>query len=108
VQPLTTSLRRQLRCLRLPDAGSGKLADMLAALLSSDLLVGLGLGLFLGLLVSPVIRSWLTWREWVSASREADLVADVLDRMEVAPWPHPEPEGEAKDVIRQGPRRDAP
>jgi hypothetical protein len=59
---------------------------MVAAAFSGDLLIGLILGLFLGLLVGPVIRSWLSWREWVSASREADLLGDVLDRMEDG-WP---------------------
>ena len=92
---------------------------MVAALLSPDLFVGLGFGLALGLLIGPVVRSWLIWREWVSASKEANLVADVLDRMEVAPWTPPErdgtpPEGEApngrtKDAVRQGTsRRDVP
>jgi len=66
---------------------------MVAALLTPDLFVGLGFGLVLGLLIGPVVRSLLVWREYTSASREANLVADVLDRMEVAPWPHREPEG---------------
>jgi hypothetical protein len=71
------------------------------------------------LLIGPVVRSWLIWREWVSASREANLVADVLDRMEVAPWPRLEPgtkspeenasDGKAAAAVRQGThRRDAP
>lgn len=59
---------------------------MVAAAFSGDLLIGLILGLFLGLLVGPVLRSWLSWREWVSASRESDLLGDVLDRMEDG-WP---------------------
>jgi hypothetical protein len=97
---------------------------MVAALFSADLFVGLGFGLVLGLLIGPVVRSWLIWREWVSASREANLVADVLDRMEVAPWPQLKPGAEAPDgnapdgnapdgkaaaAVRQGTRRrDAP
>lgn len=92
---------------------------MVAALFSADLFVGLGLGLVLGLLIGPVVRSWLIWREWVSASREANLVAEVLDRMEVAPWPRLEPgkkapeekasDGKAAAAVRQGThRRDAP
>lgn len=92
---------------------------MVAALFSADLFVGLGLGLVLGLLIGPVVRSWLIWREWVSASREANLVADVLDRMEVTPWPRLEPgtksperkasDGKAAAAVRQGThRRDAP
>jgi hypothetical protein len=92
---------------------------MVAALLSTDLFIGLGFGLVLGLLIGPVVRSWLIWREWVSTSREANLVSDVLDRMEVAPWPRleprtkvpdgDEPEGKAAVVVPHGTRRrDAP
>lgn len=90
---------------------------MVAALLSPDLYVGLGFGLVLGLLIGPVVRSWLIWREWVTASREANLVSDVLDRMEVAPWPRLEPgartpardaaEGKATAPVPQGTRRRA-
>jgi hypothetical protein len=89
---------------------------MVAASLSPDLFVGLGFGLILGLLIGPVVRSWLIWREWVSASREANLVSDVLDRMEVAPWPRPEPgarvpegaaEGKATTAVPEGTRRRA-
>ena len=89
---------------------------MVAALLSPDMFVGLGFGLILGLLIGPVVRSWLIWREWVSASREANLVSDVLDRMEVAPWPRLEPgarvpgdaaEGEATTAVPEGTRRRA-
>jgi hypothetical protein len=124
VLPLTSSLRRRRRCLCLPHACSGKLAGMVAGLLSPDLFVGLVFGLVLGLLIGPIVRSWLIWREWVSASKEAHLVADVLDRMEVVPWTPPEPDGRApggrapegdapngrtKDAVRQGTsRRDVP
>ncbi len=90
---------------------------MVAASLSPDLFVGLGFGLILGLLIGPVVRSWLIWREWVSASREANLVSDVLDRMEVAPWPRPDPgasaragdgaEGKATAAVPRGTRRRA-
>jgi hypothetical protein len=75
---------------------------MVAALLTPDLFVGLGFGLVLGLLIGPVVRSWLIWREWVSASREANLVADVLDRMEVAPSPQAEPDEKATDAAHPG------
>jgi Na+/glutamate symporter len=75
---------------------------MVAALLTPDLFVGLGFGLVLGLLIGPVVRSWLIWREWVSASREANLVADVLDRMEVAPSPQSEPDEKATDAAHLG------
>jgi hypothetical protein len=50
--------------------------------LSADLLIGLALGLCVGMAVSPVFRAWLMWREWLEASREADLVSDVLQRMD--------------------------
>jgi hypothetical protein len=60
---------------------------MLAAGVSSDLLIGVVLGFFVGLLLAPLLRAWLSWREWVSASREADLLRDVLERMEAGRWP---------------------
>lgn len=59
---------------------------MVAAAFSTDLLIGLVLGSFLGLLLGPLLRLWLSWREWVSASREADLLGDVLERMEAGRW----------------------
>lgn len=89
---------------------------MVASLLSPDLFVGLGFGLILGLLVGPVVRSLLIWREYTSASREANLVSDVLDRMEVAPWPRLEPgamvpgdaaEGEATTAVPEAIRHRA-
>jgi len=75
---------------------------MVAALLTPDLFVGLGFGLVLGLLIGPVVRSWLIWREYTSASREANLVADVLDRMDVAPSPRSEPDERATDAAHPG------
>jgi hypothetical protein len=63
---------------------------MVAAAFSSDLLIGLILGSFVGLLLGPLLRLWLGWREWVSASREADLLGDVLERMEAERWPEHE------------------
>jgi hypothetical protein len=45
-------------------------------------LVGLLVGGGLGLLAGPAIRSWLAFREWEHASREADLADRVLERME--------------------------
>jgi hypothetical protein len=53
--------------------------------ISSDLLIGLALGVCIGLLVSPLLRAWLSWQEWVSSSREADLFGDVLERMDAEP-----------------------
>ena len=60
---------------------------MVAAAFSSDLLIGFVLGSFVGLLLGPLLRLWLSWREWVSASREADLLGDVIERMEAGRWP---------------------
>jgi hypothetical protein len=45
-------------------------------------LVGLLVGGCLGLLAGPAIRSWLAFREWQDASREADLTDRLLERME--------------------------
>jgi hypothetical protein len=69
----------------------GNLAGMVAASFSEDLLIGLIVGFFLGLLVGPLLRSWLEWREWVRASREADLLGHVLERMDADRWPDLEP-----------------
>jgi hypothetical protein len=68
---------------------------VVAAAFSGDLLIGLILGTFLGFLVGPLIRAWLSWREWVSASRAAhlgpsrdvDVFADLVDRLDVEEWP---------------------
>jgi hypothetical protein len=43
---------------------------------------GLLIGVFLGLLIGPLLRSWLAWREWVEASREADLAERLLAHLE--------------------------
>jgi hypothetical protein len=55
---------------------------MIGVALSADLLTGLALGVCVGMLVSPLLRAWLTWREWLEASHEADLMGDVLRRMD--------------------------
>jgi H+/gluconate symporter-like permease len=47
----------------------------------SMMIVGFLLGLVAGLLIGPVVRSWLAWREYVAASREAQLTDAVLRRM---------------------------
>jgi hypothetical protein len=49
---------------------------------SDGLLVGLLIGGGLGLLAGPAVRSWLAFREWEHASREADLADRLLERME--------------------------
>jgi hypothetical protein len=45
-------------------------------------LVGLLVGGCLGLLIGPVMRSWLAHREWEEASHEADVADRLLERME--------------------------
>jgi len=49
---------------------------------SGNLLVGLLLGLVIGLLVGPAFRSWLIFREWSDASREAKLADRLVSRLE--------------------------
>lgn len=55
-------------------------------------LFGLVIGIFIGLLVGPALRSWLTWREYVDASREARLDEEILRRMAGPEVPAPENE----------------
>ena len=50
---------------------------------SGDFVVGLLLGLCIGVLVGPALRSWLSYREWADASREARLADRLLERMEI-------------------------
>jgi hypothetical protein len=54
-------------------AGGGWYASFIAGLL-----VGIGIGFLLG----PAVRSWLAFREWADASRQARLADDILSRME--------------------------
>jgi hypothetical protein len=54
----------------------------IVAAADGEFIVGLVIGVFLGLLLGPVLRSWLAWREWVEASREADLTDRLLVRLE--------------------------
>jgi hypothetical protein len=82
VAVLTSSIRSEARHLHLPDAFACTLIAMIGVALSADLLTGLALGVCVGMLVSPLLRAWLTWREWVDASHEADLMGDVLRRMD--------------------------
>ncbi len=58
---------------------------------SGEFVSGLILGILLGLVLGPILRLWLTWHDWVSASRQARLTEDVLKRMDEGP---------------RGPRRD--
>jgi uncharacterized membrane protein len=41
-------------------------------------LIGAGIGFLLG----PAVRSWLAYREWADASRQARLTEEILARME--------------------------
>jgi hypothetical protein len=45
-------------------------------------LAGLLVGGCVGLLAGPAMRSWLAYREWEHASREADVADRLLERME--------------------------
>lgn len=86
---------------------------MVAASIPGDLLIGLIVGSFLGFLVSPLIRAWLSWREWVSASREADsgptrdadVFADLVNGIDVDALPVPR-DFEVRDASVPGRRRD--
>jgi hypothetical protein len=49
---------------------------------SGNFVVGLLLGLCIGLLVGPAFRSWLIFREWSDASREAKLADRLVTRIE--------------------------
>lgn len=49
-------------------------------------LLGMAVGLLAGLLVGPVLHTWLTWREWRDASQEARLTEDVMRVMGDGPW----------------------
>jgi len=79
---------------------------MVAAGFSSDLLIGFVIGSFVGLLLGPLLRLWLSWREWASASAEADLLGDVLERMEAGWWPEQEAP-DLPDAPVSGGRQDA-
>ena len=80
---------------------------MVGAAVSDDLVIGLLLGVGAGLLAGPFIRSWLVWREWSSASDEADrlemdeLVVELLGR----PAEDPDASGrEERDEANVGPQ----
>lgn len=49
------------------------------------------LGVVVGLLASPTLRSWIVWREHQLASREAWLAEEALRRLELdGDFPGPE------------------
>ncbi|HYZ11403.1 MAG TPA: hypothetical protein VE962_05865 [Actinomycetota bacterium] len=45
------------------------------------MLVGLIVGIAIGLLLGPALRSWVVWREHVEADREARLHEEILRRL---------------------------
>jgi len=47
-----------------------------------DFVAGLVIGAAVGFLVGPAVRSWMAWREWSDASRQARLTDEVLARMD--------------------------
>jgi hypothetical protein len=49
-----------------------------------DFVAGLVIGVAVGFLVGPAVRSWMAWREWTEASRQARLTDEVLARMDEA------------------------
>jgi hypothetical protein len=63
------------------------------------MLIGLLLGIAIGLLLGPMLRSWLVWREHVEADREARLHEEILRRF-AAPGVT-----EAEERRRTGPAR---
>lgn len=56
------------------------------------MLFGLVIGILIGLLVGPALRSWLVWREYVGASREARLHEEIVRRMAGPAAPAPQDE----------------
>ena len=70
---------------------------------------GLVIGIFVGILVAPLLRSYLEWRQWRQASRWASLADEVLDRMAgrdepgLSTW---EPDGPETTRSRTSDRRD--
>jgi hypothetical protein len=55
---------------------------------------GLLIGVAVGLVAGPLLRWWITVREWREASREAELSDELLRRMAE------EPRAESKGVGR--------
>jgi hypothetical protein len=60
------------------------------------MVMGMVVGFVLGLLVGPILRSWLIWRQYVEASREAQLHDEILRLMSDPPVPR---EGNAGDPL---------
>jgi hypothetical protein len=65
------------------------------------MLIGLLLGIVIGMVLGPLIRSWLTWRQYLDASREARLQEDVL-RLMVRPGSDERRSGGSSQPMRSG------
>lgn len=48
----------------------------------ANFVVGLLVGVCLGFLLGPALRSWLSYREWADASRQERLADQLVARME--------------------------
>jgi hypothetical protein len=81
---------------------------VIAAAFSDDLVVGMVFGFLLGLLFAPALRSWVSWREWLRASREADRAAREADLMaemlELMDGDRATPAAEERDAASVAPR----
>lgn len=49
---------------------------------NADLLVGVLIGVGLGLIAGPLLRTWLIVREWDETSREARLTDELMSRLD--------------------------
>ena len=65
----------------------------------ADFVVGVLVGVSIGFLIGPAIRSWQSYREWAEASREAGLADRLLARMEIDADLDDEPRREAGDSV---------
>lgn len=54
-------------------------------------LLGVGVGLVIGILLAPAFHLWMARREWMAASREAELAERLLDRVMGDPDGEPAP-----------------
>jgi hypothetical protein len=65
---------------------------------NADLLVGLLVGVCIGLLSGPLVRSWLVYREWTETSREARLTDELLSRIDRDLDDLPDPDADRTDL----------
>ena len=76
----SASVLRASICIRVEPVNM--MLELAAVAGSADLLVGMVLGLCVGLLVAPAFRSWQSRREWIDASRDAQLTDRLLRKLE--------------------------